>query len=226
MIASTLARPLARTFPPLGFTSTGVASPHETVGAGSLAWVKVGGAMVLLVGSASFSPSYSFEGTKPIQALYALPTSSALDDKSSLVGASETRSVAEQIQWLRKALGVNMSDLAQLLEVTRPAVYGWLKGVVPQSDTVTRLSKLVGQVGQIAALGLERPDLLLKRPIFAGQSPFELLKSGIPLSVGQLSAMQELDASETKVRMQTKVLGNTHRGSEEIVSDSVPLMST
>jgi len=113
-----------------------------------------------------------------------------------------------------------------LLEVTRPAVYGWLKGVVPQPDTVTRLSKLVGQVGHIAALGLERPDLLLKRPIFAGQSPFDLLKTGITLSIGQLSAMQELDASETKVRMQSKGHGNTLRGSEDIVSDSVPLMST
>ena len=226
MIASTMARPLARTFPPLGFTSTGVAAPQETIGGGSLALVMKGGAMALLIGSASFSPSYAILGIQPIASLYVAPTDSTPDVRSSLVGASETRSVAEQVQWLRKALGVNMSDLAQLLEVTRPAVYGWLKGVVPQSDTVTRLSKLVGQVGQIAALGLERPDLLLKRPIFSGQSPFDLLKSGIPLSVGQLSAMQELDASETKVRMQTKALGNTLRGSEEIVSDSVPLMST
>ena len=64
------------------------------------------------------------------------------------------RPVAEQVQELLAALSVNKSQLAQILRVTRPTIYEWLRGNRPNAANTKRLSTLLRILERASASSL------------------------------------------------------------------------
>ena len=54
-----------------------------------------------------------------------------------------TLPVADQVRKLQTALSVNKSELARILRVSRPTVYGWLDDGQPNADNVSRIRTLL-----------------------------------------------------------------------------------
>lgn len=131
--------------------------------------------------------------------------------------------VAEDVAVLRHDLGLAVSDIAEWMGVTRPAVYGWLKDVHPQPKTARQLAALSTAVKPIADLKLHRSDHVIKRPLFDGRSALDLLRSGQSLSTEQLLALHDLDAREERQR-QAYALGRPVRSLADVAADSAPVM--
>lgn len=63
------------------------------------------------------------------------------------------RSVAEKLTDLAAALSLNKSQLAQVLRVTRPTVYAWLRGNEPGAANLERLHNLLGILARASVSG-------------------------------------------------------------------------
>lgn len=115
--------------------------------------------------------------------------------------------VSEQLEAIKSGLKLTTSDLAALLGVSRPTIYNWAKGVEPSGDAPSQLQFLADEAEKIGDLGLARPSILLKRPIFEGKSALDILQSRTSLSPLHLRALAVLDEKESTSRSRTKGLG-------------------
>ena len=95
----------------------------------------------------------------------------------------------EQLAYVRRTLGISMTDLAEVLDVTRPTIYAWLQGAEPRAEYLDRLIRLVRMASEIDAFGLDELGKLLKRPLQDGRTVLALIKDGQPIA----SAMKELE---------------------------------
>lgn len=108
---------------------------------------------------------------------------------------AKTRSSEEQIAILRQVLGLSITDLAELLGVTRPTVYAWMKGGEMKEEHAHRLSELSSVAEEIESAGVEGLAKLAKRKLSAGVSLFELVKAGQPFShlLHEIAALAETE---------------------------------
>lgn len=138
--------------------------------------------------------------------------------------SSDTRSPAEHVANIRDVFGVSMSDLAVILGVTRPTAYAWLKGnELKQEFTITRIRQLSSIADGVKAMNIERMDKLIHRPIFKGESLFDLLKTDKDPST-LLHSLKEISEKEAKTRQESKSSGKHRRSLDEISSESgVPI---
>jgi DNA-binding LacI/PurR family transcriptional regulator len=75
--------------------------------------------------------------------------------------------------------GLNMTELAQILGVSRPTVYSWINGSDPKElGAKSLISKLSGYVETLRAGGITKSDVLARQPVSEGRSLIDLLKSG------------------------------------------------
>lgn len=109
--------------------------------------------------------------------------------------------INEQIELVRNSFGLNISAMAELLTVSRPTVYAWLKGEPPKlSEHISHIDFLVRQASAYVELNLDRPDNFIKRPLFGEDSLFSLLKSKTTISLSQYRLIKKLDLKESKTR--------------------------
>lgn len=136
-------------------------------------------------------------------------------------------SVSEQIQHIQNNLRLNMSALAELIDVSRPSLYKWLKGEPPHSQEVlNKISWLHNQASRIETLNLVRADILIKRPVFNGQSLFDFLKVGTVVEDDYLLTLQNIDQKEANVRA-SSVKGKPIRSIQDAIDEiSTPIMRT
>lgn len=87
----------------------------------------------------------------------------------------------QRLQTLKNALGLTITDMAELFGVARPSIYSWLKGQEPRPDNMERLAEFESCAERIDALRLQRADKLIKRPLKSGGSLFLLVKEGRPV---------------------------------------------
>ncbi len=109
------------------------------------------------------------------------------------------RPVAEQVQELLAALSVNKSQLAQILRVTRPTIYEWLRGNRPNAANTKRLSTLLRI--------LERASVSSLAPLnarFVRQSA----ESGEPSLIDMLGEEQINENHLIQVVEQVRILGD------------------
>lgn len=139
--------------------------------------------------------------------------------------APPVRTVADEVTFLRNNLGLTVSEIADWMGVTRPAVYGWLKNVQPQPDTARLLANVGAAADSIAALKLQRPDHVIKRPLFNGRSALDVLRSGERLSQEDLETLKELDGREETQR-QAHALGTPVRSLADTLGGSAPVMQS
>lgn len=88
-------------------------------------------------------------------------------------------SVAEQVHRIEARLGMNRSQLAKVLMVTRKTIYDWCnKGAQPSSSNLERLEKLleVANTQQNEAMG-KYIGVNLQRPVLDGVSLLDILSS-------------------------------------------------
>lgn len=115
--------------------------------------------------------------------------------------SSSVVSFSEKVNSIQKIFELNMSSLAELLNVSRPTIYAWVKGEVAKSEEHILHVDLVFNVSQkFSDLNLKRPDNFIKRPLFNKESLFSLLKSKNEIDENYLLLIKELDQKEFEVR--------------------------
>jgi DNA-binding XRE family transcriptional regulator len=87
-------------------------------------------------------------------------------------------SVSQQLVGLREMFGLTMTELAQILGVTRPTVYAWLNGSEPKPEIKFRILGLAKYVEELRNVGISQAETLARQPQSDGQSLISLLKSG------------------------------------------------
>src|SRR5699024_10798695 len=107
------------------------------------------------------------------------------------------------LERIRQLLGLTITDLARLLDTTRPTVYAWLNGQEPRPEVHTRLIRLERQAENIAACDLPRINKLIRRPLRCGGSLLDRLREDDPLQPA-LEELQSLAQREHSRRMRHK----------------------
>jgi len=136
---------------------------------------------------------------------------------------AERRTVGEQLREIRQAFGLTMTDMATLFGSSRPTMYAWMDGQEPRPETATRILALAKLADEFDAMGLQRPDTLVKRPLFENsQSLFDLVQQGKNIRV-HFGMIRDLDEKEAASRSKAKGSGVPIRSFDEAVADSTPL---
>jgi len=88
------------------------------------------------------------------------------------------RNPVDDLQQIRAILKPSMGDLAKALGVSRQAVYDWLRGRPIMADNAARVAELARAVDVFAAAGVTGNTQLLRRPISAGRTLFDIAREG------------------------------------------------
>ncbi len=141
-------------------------------------------------------------------------------------GALPTKSEPprDQLMFIRKALKLNVSDLASVLGVSRPTVYAWLDGDEPSPENYTQVARLKRVADEIDRLTITRVDKLLKRPIFDGLSFFDKLNV-TEEALECLPLLKQLADKERAARGAPKGSGKT-QSNDGFLEQSTPFYET
>jgi DNA-binding transcriptional regulator YiaG len=91
----------------------------------------------------------------------------------------DVRSITEHIENIRSILNPTVSDLANLLDISRQAVYKWLTGdSSPEADNKEQIVALSKIADAFKDANISRADSMLKMKAFDGKSLLDMLKSG------------------------------------------------
>jgi len=196
----------------------GAAPPPLTPGIPAYVAVVYSGEQWTLVASFGQGASYLISGEpNALPSRYWGPAPASATAKAPIAPT-----LAEQVAVLRTQLGLTVSDIAEWMSVTRPTVYSWLKDVQPQPETALKLAEVARVTRGVAALNLDRPDFVLKRPLFDGQSALDVMRAGKPLSNEQMAMLTALDTRESEQR-RASASGATVRSLRDVLDDSTPL---
>jgi transcriptional regulator with XRE-family HTH domain len=149
----------------------------------------------------------------------------SIEVTSAVAGAedAELRTPAERLERIRQALGLTVTDLANLLGTSRPTVYAWLNGQEPRPEVHALLIRLERQSEAVAACELPRINKLVRRPLHSGSSLLERLQHGDPLEPA-LEELQRLAQREHSGRARHKGKAVAARSTREALDDvAVPL---
>jgi DNA-binding transcriptional regulator YiaG len=130
---------------------------------------------------------------------------------------------AQHLQKIRQAFRLNMSELAHIFEVSRPAAYAWLQGVEPKTNMRLQALKISAYADEAFRLRIPRIELFAKRPLSSGSSLIESLRGDDDV----LSALQEIKRIADREAIESQSLRTksparpTRRTVEEV---SVPIM--
>lgn len=95
--------------------------------------------------------------------------------------------VVEQLKELVAALSLNKSQLAQILQVTRPTVYEWFQGKEPNATNTDRVYALLGILARSRVSGAEPLNArFIRQPTDIGQPSLIELLSADPLDADRI----------------------------------------
>lgn len=120
--------------------------------------------------------------------------------------ALDSRSPAEHVSFIRDIFGLNMSELASVLGVTRPTAYAWIQGQEPKSDAILQIQALSQTAENVDKTGIIHVSRLIRRPIFSGESLLDMLKAKKDIS-STLTTLKELALKEQAARRTPKGSG-------------------
>jgi len=127
--------------------------------------------------------------------------------------------ISEQIKLIKNSFALNMSTMAELLKVSRPTVYAWIKGEPPKTqELIVHANFLTHHAKIYAELNLDRPDNFTKRPIFDGESLFSLLREEKQITESMYTLIKDLDTKESQTRA-NGLKKNELRTSDDILND-------
>ena len=97
---------------------------------------------------------------------------------------------------IRDAFGLNMTELAIILGVSRPAVYAWFRGAKPKKEVTDALWSLQAAADEFKSIPTRNTRALLRRPILDGQSLFAILTSQKNVLKGVRELARQLSAGK------------------------------
>jgi hypothetical protein len=97
---------------------------------------------------------------------------------SRVADAVAKPTAAENIERIRSVLQPKVTDLAELLKVSRQAIYDWQAGKPIVAENETRISELAKAVDLFAVEGLTGSSAALRRPLENGKNFFVLVSEG------------------------------------------------
>jgi hypothetical protein len=92
--------------------------------------------------------------------------------------ASVAPTTAQLLSMIRDVFALRMSEVAQIFGVSRRAAYDWLEGATPKSESTARIYSLSRYAVELKASGLSNMEHFIHRPVVAGRSLLDLLKTG------------------------------------------------
>jgi hypothetical protein len=98
-------------------------------------------------------------------------------DWPKIIDAAE-RTPAENLERIRAVLKTTVTDLAEVLSVSRQALYAWLAGKPIASENGLRLADIARAADVFAIEGLTGTSQDLRRPIRNGKNFFDLVREG------------------------------------------------
>jgi hypothetical protein len=137
----------------------------------------------------------------------------------SRVKQVDVRSPAEHVANIRDVFAVNMSDLASVLEVTRPTVYSWLAGQEPKGEAVIRIQQLSHAADKFNQAKIIRLDKLVHRPILNGRSLLDILKTDED-PIAALATLEAVAYKEAQTRREPKGAGKHLRSLDDVLGES------
>jgi hypothetical protein len=112
----------------------------------------------------------------------AVPSPEAGPAAPSLYEQALTLPFSDQVALLQGALSFNRSQVAEVMQVSRPTLYAWIAGAEPGTQKTRRMLTLLGLVSR-AGLCADRPLLprFVRHPLSEhGTSLLELLRQDAP----------------------------------------------
>jgi DNA-binding transcriptional regulator YiaG len=97
---------------------------------------------------------------------------------------------------IRDAFKLSMTELAQVLDVSRTALYAWFSGTVPHAKQGTRINALLAATKFVENSRIPRIDLLKQIPLNRGKTLLEVLRSNENVR-GALVEVRELATART-----------------------------
>lgn len=117
--------------------------------------------------------------------------------------AIDLESPSNQLNYIREIFGFNISELANLLEITRPTMYSWLQGKNLKPDALSRIARLANSAKQVSNLKIKQILFFLHRPILNGCSLYDKLKNNENIAE-PLKLIKEISEKEEIARLETK----------------------
>jgi transcriptional regulator with XRE-family HTH domain len=105
---------------------------------------------------------------------YALAAYDSVPDAQPL----PVRTPAEDLAHVRATLKPSVTELANALGVSRQAVYDWNQGKPVAPGNAARLADLARAADVLSMEGLATTGNVLRRPIIAGKSLFDIVRDG------------------------------------------------
>lgn len=102
----------------------------------------------------------------------------AVYDSAPDIQPRPTRTPAEDLAHVRATLKPSVTDLASALGVSRQAVYDWNQGKPVAPTNAARLADLARAADVLSMEGLTTTGNILRRPIVAGKSLFDIVRDG------------------------------------------------
>ncbi len=106
-----------------------------------------------------------------------LPDFEVLSEESSLVSVSvDVRTILEHIENIKNVFNVPISNIADMLNVSRQAVYKWLSNIsAPEQNKKELIIKFSQVADEFKEAGIIRSGILLKMKAFGGRSLGDIL---------------------------------------------------
>lgn len=142
----------------------------------------------------------------------------------SISNKIDDRTTAAHVKNIQESFSLNTSELAAVLDVTRPTVYAWLEGSQePKPEAVNHIRKISQVADKFRCLNISRIDSLIRRPIFNGRSLLDKLKANEEI-VNDLFTLKILADKENQARKASKGSDKNIRSLSEAADDySSPL---
>lgn len=84
----------------------------------------------------------------------------------------------ENLERIRAVFKPSVSDVANMLGVSRQTVYNWMAGESPSLESTNRLEDIANAADHVAANGLATSAYLLKRKIRDGKALLDIVRDG------------------------------------------------
>ena len=100
---------------------------------------------------------------------------------------------------IRASLGLSMTEMAQVFNISRTALYGWFNGTIPHAKQVRRINEVFSFAELAGTYQLTRMDLLKNIPLGQGKTLLEVLASNEDVP-GALAEVHEMAIARTVAR--------------------------
>ena len=149
---------------------------------GEGAWSQVKKAIVLLSFSSGVClPVVAYKQTGYETPLSALDASYPLAQTADKSVIHHTFNVEDATDRIKRVFGLSISKQAQILGVSRQAVYNWRNGEEPTGRNLETLTDLSDAAELFETAGVQVTGMLMNRPFYQGKSLLDLMEAQTPI---------------------------------------------